>query len=91
MTSDDADAHEEPSEEEVAVERASIRAQRIAKVAALRDEGTDPYPYRFDRDRTIGELREAYGALEAGAETDDVVRVAGRLMLKREQGRLTFG
>ena len=72
-------------------EPASIRAQRLAKLAALRAEGVDPYPYRFDRDRTIGELREAFASLEAGEETDTVVRVVGRLMLKRDQGRLTFG
>jgi lysyl-tRNA synthetase class 2 len=72
-------------------ERASIRAQRFAKLDQLRADGTVAYPYRFDRDRTIGELRDAHGGLEAGAETDEVVRVAGRLMLKREQGRLTFG
>lgn len=88
-TTDDGDAPEqfEGAEEE----RASIRAQRLAKLAKLRDEGVDPYPYRFDRDRTIGELRDAFGALEAGEETDVAVRVAGRLMLKREQGKLTFG
>ncbi len=88
-TPDDGDAPEqlEGAEEE----RASIRAQRLAKLAKLRDEGVDPYPYRFDRDRTIGELRESFAHLEAGEETDTVVRVAGRLMLKREQGKLTFG
>ena len=74
-----------------AAERASIRAQRIEKVAGLRAAGVELYPYRFDRDRTIGELRAEFGELGAGAETDVAVRVAGRLMLKREQGRLTFG
>ena len=69
----------------------TIRAQRLQRLAELRAEGVEPYPPRFDRDRTIGELRAAYGHLEAGEETDDVVRVAGRLMLKREQGRLSFG
>jgi lysyl-tRNA synthetase class 2 len=88
-TPDDGDAPEqlEGAEED----RASIRAQRLAKLARLREAGVEPYPYRFDRDRTIGELRTSFETLEAGEETDTVVRVAGRLMLKREQGRLTFG
>jgi lysyl-tRNA synthetase class 2 len=81
----------EPTPEEAAAERASIRAQRFAKLDRLRAEGVEVYPYRFDRDRTIGAIRDAFGDLEAGAETDEQVRVAGRLMLKREQGRLTFG
>jgi lysyl-tRNA synthetase class 2 len=45
---------------------------------------------RFDRDRTIGELREQFADLEPGAERDVSVRVAGRLMLIRRQGKLTF-
>jgi lysyl-tRNA synthetase class 2 len=71
-------------------DRASIRALRLQKIAAMRDSGVDPYPYRFDRDRTIAELREEFGSLEAGEEVDVTVRLAGRLMLKRDQGRLTF-
>ena len=77
----------EPSDEE----RASIRAQRLQKIAGLRSTGVEPYPYRFDRDRTIDDLRAEFGSLEAGAELDVSVSLAGRLMLKRDQGRLTFG
>jgi lysyl-tRNA synthetase, class II len=68
----------------------TIRANRLEKLARLREAGVDPYPYRFDRDRTLGELRDEFGSLEPGAETDQRVKVAGRIMLKREQGRLTF-
>ena len=70
--------------------RASIRSQRLARVEEQRAAGREPYPYRFDRDRTLGELR-AGSRSSAGDETDTEVRVAGRIMLKREQGRLTFG
>ena len=74
-----------------AEDRAGIRSQRLAKVASLRENGIDPYPYRYDRTSSIDVVREEFGSLEAGAETETVVRLAGRLMLKREQGRLTFG
>jgi lysyl-tRNA synthetase class 2 len=77
--------------EETSEGRATIRAQRMAGVAARRDRGEEPYPYRFDTDRTIGELRDEFAELGAGEETEVHVRVAGRLLLKREQGRLTFG
>jgi lysyl-tRNA synthetase class 2 len=69
---------------------ADIRSLRLQKLDRLRAEGEEVYPYRFDRDRTIGELRAEFGDLGAGEETDVEVRIAGRLMLKREQGRLTF-
>ena len=66
------------------------RARRLAKVEALRAQGRDPYPVRFDRTHTTAELHAAYGAIDAGAETDDTVRVAGRILLVRRQGKLTF-
>ena len=64
--------------------------RRLAKVEALRESGVDPYPVHVDRDHTLAELREAHGALAAGEETDVSVRVAGRLLLIRRQGKLTF-
>jgi lysyl-tRNA synthetase, class II len=66
------------------------RARRLADLDELRARGVDPYPVRFDRDRTLAELRAEFGHLEPGAETDVPVRVAGRLMLIRRQGKLTF-
>ena len=72
-------------------ERASIRAQRLERVDELRASGVDPYPYRFERSSDIGPVRVEWSSIEAGTETGSIVRLAGRLMLKREQGRLTFG
>ena len=67
------------------------RERRLAKVDALREAGGDPYPVRFDRTTTLAELRDRYdGQLEAGQELDGVERVAGRLLLIRRQGKLTF-
>jgi lysyl-tRNA synthetase, class II len=71
-------------------ETADVRSVRLDKVATLRAEGVDPYPYRFDRDHTVGDVRSEFADLGPGDETDARVRLAGRLMLKREQGRLTF-
>ncbi len=48
-------------------------------------------PYRFDPDARAAELVEQWGHLEPGTETDTVVTVAGRLMLRRVQGKLAFG
>jgi lysyl-tRNA synthetase class 2 len=65
--------------------------RRFGKVEKLRASGADPYPLRFDRDRTLGELRSEFGDLPPGEETDVRVRVAGRLLLIRRQGKLSFG
>ena len=48
-------------------------------------------PYRFDPDATAAGLKQQYGGLEPGVETGDRVVVAGRLMLRRGQGKLAFG
>ena len=48
-------------------------------------------PHRYEVDARAGDLAEAFADLEAGAETDRVVSVAGRLMLKRDTGKLVFG
>ena len=48
-------------------------------------------PYRFDPDTTTGAIRDEYSSLEDGAETGKQVTVAGRLMLRRDQGKLAFG
>jgi lysyl-tRNA synthetase class 2 len=47
-------------------------------------------PYRAEPDARAGELQARYAALERGAETGQVVTVAGRVMLRRDQGRLAF-
>lgn len=66
------------------------RARRLGKVDALRAAGTDPYPVRFDRTHTAAEIHQRWGGIDDGAETSDEVAVAGRLLLIRRQGKLTF-
>jgi len=48
-------------------------------------------PYSFDVDSTAAGLAERFEGLESGTETDQRVAVAGRLMLRRVQGKLAFG
>jgi lysyl-tRNA synthetase class 2 len=50
-----------------------------------------PVPYRFETTRTAASLHDEFADLEAGTETDVDVTVAGRLMLRRVQGKLAFG
>src|SRR4051794_39986866 len=80
----------DPPEEQPALDVPAERARRIADVEELRARGVDPYPVRFERDHTLAELRNEFGDLDAGTETDTAVRVAGRILLIRRQGKLTF-
>ncbi len=66
------------------------KAKRLQKLDDLRHQGTNPYPYRFDRTTTLGALRKEHGTLEPGTETEIQVAVAGRVMLLRDSGKLIF-
>jgi lysyl-tRNA synthetase, class II len=48
-------------------------------------------PYRFEPTATAKGLAEKYADLVAAHETGDTVTLAGRLMLRRGQGKLAFG
>ncbi|MDG1409526.1 MAG: lysine--tRNA ligase [Acidimicrobiales bacterium] len=52
---------------------------------------TETVPYRYDVTHSTAEIVEAHGDMEAGTETEVVVTVAGRLMLRRDQGKVAFG
>ena len=47
-------------------------------------------PYRYDVTATTAEVVAAHSDIEDGAETGISVSVAGRIMLKRDQGKLVF-
>jgi len=74
---------------------AELRRQRLAKVEAMRAGGVEPFARGFDRTHTAAEAIAAFEAAEAsadeGAETRvGPVRVAGRLMRHRPQGKAGF-
>mmetsp|Transcript_31159 Transcript_31159/g.69280 ORF Transcript_31159/g.69280 Transcript_31159/m.69280 type:complete len:592 (+) Transcript_31159:24-1799(+) len=68
-----------------------IRAVRLQKVDSLREQGSEPYAYRFDRTHYTTELQALHEGLAPGAEVEDAkVSVSGRVMAKRVMGKLAF-
>ncbi|PAU66846.1 lysyl-tRNA synthetase [Bifidobacterium italicum] len=64
---------------------------RVAKRALMLKDGLNPYPVSLDVTSTIEAVRAKWdGKLEAGAETDDVVGIAGRVLFIRNAGGLCF-
>jgi lysyl-tRNA synthetase, class II len=63
-----------------------FRRVRLEKLEALRGMGVDPYPVSFARSHQAAELDARHAALPAGAETNDSVRVAGRIRAIRNSG-----
>jgi lysyl-tRNA synthetase class 2 len=80
------------SDESQAGERSAedAAASRMAKVRALRDAHIEPYVNGYDRTASAAELTELHASLEPGEETETVVRVAGRVVAKRDQGKALF-
>ncbi len=67
-----------------------IRADRIAKVEALREAGVDPYPARTPARAEVAVVREQFGGLEAGAESGQTLWLAGRISGRRGHGKAIF-
>jgi lysyl-tRNA synthetase class 2 len=63
-----------------------LRSVRIDKRESLQALGVDPYPYSFERTHEASQLERRYAGLAAGAETEDRVRVAGRIRAMRNSG-----
>ena len=63
-----------------------FRQVRLGKLEQLRAMGIDPYPVSFSRTAQAAELDERHAALAAGAETNDSVRIAGRIRAIRNSG-----
>jgi lysyl-tRNA synthetase, class II len=66
------------------------RARRQGLVDRMRHAGREPYPYRFDRTHTVAAVRAEWPDLAPGTETSAEVAVAGRVVLKRDAGKLVF-
>ncbi len=67
-----------------------IRATRLTKVEELKQAGLTPYAYTWDVTHPVSELQAKFAELEAGAEEDFEVSIAGRIMARRVFGKLAF-
>jgi lysyl-tRNA synthetase class 2 len=63
---------------------------RRTKLDRIRARGIDPYPVTFPRTHTVAEVIAEAGTLEPDSATGRRVGVAGRIILKRDHGRLGF-
>src|SRR2546426_4712762 len=83
---------EEESQDQAAGGRlAEAVAARREKLERLRARGVEPFALRFDADSSLQQVRDEFEqALEPGAASGERVTVAGRIVLLRRHGKLTF-
>ena len=63
---------------------------RREKRASLLEAGTQPYPVSVPRTKTLKEVREKYSSLEIDVATGDIESLTGRIIFKRDTGKLCF-
>ncbi len=66
------------------------RATRLAKRAALFEAGQNPYPEHSELEDYVADIEAKYAELADGEDTEDVVKIAGRVVAKRGQGKILF-
>jgi len=67
-----------------------VIAERREKLERLRAEGVDPFPHEFEGRVEIAVVRAAHEGLDAGEESGESYRVAGRVAARRGQGKAAF-
>lgn len=66
------------------------RAMRLAEREALFAAGHNPYPEHSDIEDYVRDIERAHADLADGDTTDHVVKIGGRVMAKRGQGKIQF-
>ncbi len=67
-----------------------IIQERLRKLEELRKLGIEPYAYSFDKQDSCLELQAKHEKLEAGSKSKAKVKIAGRVMIIRDIGKLIF-
>jgi lysyl-tRNA synthetase class 2 len=75
MSTDNNDNDEDP-----------FRRVRLDKLETLRGMGIDPYPVSFRREHLAADLEMRHAGLPKGTDTDEQVRIAGRIRAIRNSG-----
>ncbi len=66
------------------------RARRLADREAMFAAGRNPYPEHSDVENYVADIEAQYANLADGEDTTDVVKIGGRVVAKRGQGKIMF-
>lgn len=68
----------------------ALMDQRREKLEEIRQLGVDPYPYRYSPTHTTEEIREQFAEVGDQPGETNSVRIAGRIMTRRDHGKSGF-
>ena len=63
---------------------------KLEKIKGLSDKGTALYAANYKKNASVAKIKEKYSNLAPGEKSDEVYRIAGRLMIFRVHGKATF-
>ena len=66
------------------------RALRLKRREEFMAEGTNPYPEHSEVRDYAADIESKYADLADGEDTEDVVKIGGRIVAKRGQGKIMF-
>ena len=67
-----------------------IKKERLKKIDELRKQGIEPYSYIFDKRDSAKRLQKEYDKVKPGQETSKYAKIAGRVMIVRDLGKISF-
>ena len=67
-----------------------IISERMRKIIELRKAGIEPYPNRYDKTHSSSQITEEFGKLKNEEKAKKNVKVAGRVMVIRDMGKIIF-
>ena len=67
-----------------------IIKERLKKIQELKENGIEVYKYSFDKKDSAEDLQKKYEKLKAGQATKNKAKIAGRVMIVRELGKINF-
>lgn len=77
-------------EKDEVADLSEIMRRRLLKLDELSSQGIELYKSKFIRTYQLSQIRDMYDELESGDKSAAVVKVAGRIMAKREHGKASF-
>jgi lysyl-tRNA synthetase class 2 len=84
------EAARQPAEDQERGRLAEVLRARRDTLERIRARGIEPFALHFDKDADAAGLHARFDDLPSGGETGERVSVAGRVVLLRDMGKLTF-
>jgi lysyl-tRNA synthetase class 2 len=63
---------------------------KLEKIKRLSEKGVPLYAENYQKNASVAQIKEKYSNLEPGEKSDEIYRIAGRLMIFRVHGKAAF-